>query len=66
MNVDTTNYQDTHGKAPRGEGTWMFDLGRNGAWTTIFTPFAMRFSDAKKWAIREAHALGADRLQVAP
>lgn len=65
MNVDTTYYRNTHGKAPRGEGHWAFEIGRDGSWTTLFTPVSMRFTDAKKWAIREARSLGADWIQVA-
>lgn len=65
MNVSTTNYTAAHGKAPRGSGRWSFDIGRGGAWTTVEAPGKMTLAEAKKWAIREARALGADRVQVA-
>jgi hypothetical protein len=64
MKVSTRNYQDDHGKAPAGIGTWAFDVCRNGSWTTIVAPAPMKLADAKKWAIREARAMNADFVQV--
>ena len=66
MNVDTTEYQFSHGKTPRGRGCWMFSAGRNGAWTEIRVPGARTYGEAKAYAIREARALGCDELAVCP
>jgi hypothetical protein len=66
MKVENTNYIATHGKAPKGKGRWLFDIGAKGAWTVFDPMVAMSLGEAKKLALREARALGADAVQVAP
>ena len=64
MKVDTTNYRETHGTAPKGTAMWSFSICRNGAWTTFTPGVEMKLADAKKLAISEAKLLGADFVQV--
>jgi len=58
MKIRTENYEDTHGKKPRGEGIWAFNFHRDHAFTTEFTPCSMKFSDAKRWAKQTAKQIG--------
>jgi len=62
--IDTTEYEFSHGKLPRGTGSWAFMFGRNGAWTTEFTPHQMTYTAACKWARQQAKALGCDQISV--
>ena len=55
-------YEFTHGHRPRGEGTWIFDLGRNGAWTQ--TSYYGSYGRAKQQAIIEARQLGCHTVRV--
>ena len=58
----TERYKFTHGHHPRGQGLWMFDLGRSGAWTT--TQYHGSYTEAKAQAMREARQLGCDTVCV--
>ncbi len=53
-------YIFSHGKAPRGEGLWMFDLDGE-----VFEFFGM-FSKARAGAITEARRRGAYLVKVLP
>ena len=55
-------YEWVHGHKPRGEGHWIFDLGRRGAWTT--TSHYGTFTEAKKQAMTVARQLGCDTVRV--
>jgi hypothetical protein len=66
MKVETNNYIAAHGKAPKGNARWMFDIERNGAWTTFDARYPMSLTEAKRLALREARSLGATFVQVAP
>lgn len=48
-------YEFANGKKPRGVGSWMFNLYRNGAYTTV-TKFGT-LTQAKKEAMKEARSL---------
>jgi len=67
MDISTTNYEFTHGRKPRGEGCWAFQFYKGGKDTLEFTPgpFGCSYSAAKKWAIKRAKEIGADRVAVA-
>jgi len=67
MTISTSNYENTHGKAPRGEGYWAFQFYRMGLGliVTEFAPGQMTYGAAKKWAAAYAKQLGADRVAVA-
>lgn len=64
MRVCTENYVATHGKAPKGFGLWFFSLGRNGSWTDVSTTAS--YTDAKKWAVKQARELGCTEVVVLP
>ena len=63
--VDTSEYVATHGKQPRGQGRWVFMIGRNGAWTE--QDYSLKtYTEAKKDAIQLAKSLGADMIILLP
>jgi hypothetical protein len=72
MDVFTQNFVNTHGKEPKGNGCWVFEvLGGTEVVTKCYVPGQMRFTDAKVWAkawVRNTqpnHGEGCD-LSVAP
>ena len=65
MKVDTTNYQETHGVAPRGIGEWRFYARRDGAWTDLEARGEQKYTDARRQAVAEASRLGCDLVVVA-
>lgn len=67
IRFDTTEYQASHGKTPRGDGQWAFYLHRCDEMTTVFTPFPMTYTAAKRFALSEARAVGGIvEIYVAP
>lgn len=50
ITVSTSKYKGAHGKEPKGNGMWAFEIGGE----EVFTDKAMNYSDAKKWAINQA------------
>lgn len=59
MKISTGNYEDTHGKKPKGDGTWVFTFRRGHAFTSETAPnWARKFADAKKWAKQTAKSIG--------
>jgi len=65
--VDTSEYVDTHGKQPRGQGRWVFMIGRDGAWTEQDYSHSLKtYTEAKKDAIQLAKSLGADTIILLP
>jgi len=64
MDIDRTQFEFSHGRLPRGEGSWAFMLGRNGAWTQFW--FNGKFGDALAAAKREARSVGATSIVVQP
>jgi hypothetical protein len=62
--LSVERYAFANGRRPRGTGMWMFDLGRNGAWTTFQTHGS--FSQAKADAMREARSLGCNTVELLP
>ena len=66
VRVDTTKYQFSHGKQPRGYGNWMFHiLTAKGVLPSASTG-PMSYSDAKCEAMAKAKAEGAIVVEVAP
>lgn len=67
MNVNTNEYELTHGKAPRGTGYWAFLFYRMGMGLIVieFAPGSQTYGAARKWAVAKAKELGADRVAVA-
>lgn len=58
IDFDTTQFEFSHGRAPKGYGSWAFGTTRNpdvmDSAKCWFTPGAMAYADAKKWAKAKA------------
>jgi hypothetical protein len=63
VSVDTVRYKRSHGKEPRGTGNWAFYFDRIGG-DPMFTPTAMSYVDAVKWAKEEAKKAGKSIVYV--
>ncbi len=63
VRVETNRYERSHGKKPRGYGRWAFYFDDKGG-EPIFTPKAMSYSDAVKWAKGEAKKAGKEYIYV--
>jgi hypothetical protein len=65
----TWDYRFSHGRMPRGEGTWAFCddnlTGRDYLQHAIFSP-PMAFSEAKKWAAEHPKLKDARVIAVLP
>ena len=59
---DTAEFEFSHGKTPRGIGMWAFDFGRG----PEFTPDCCSFTDAKRWAKKQAQARRVSAVAVCP
>lgn len=55
VNIDDSKYVRAHGKKPKGNGMWGFEIKDQ----EVFTPTSMSYADAQKWAKEEAKRLGA-------
>lgn len=64
IDIDRDQYEFSHGKAPRGDGLWLFTIHRNGACTDV--SYNGPFRDALAHAKREARAVGAHTIVVLP
>ena len=71
METSTARYEFTHGKLPRGRGTWGFEFKINGFWTEpVFVyPAAPHFrpltySEARTIAAKRALLVGATMMRV--
>jgi hypothetical protein len=58
MKFDTSEYEFTHGRKPKGEGNWGFWFHRVGAATLDFAPGSLSFTAAKAWAKQTAKDIG--------
>jgi hypothetical protein len=63
VSVRTDRYKRSHGKEPRGNGLWAFYFDDKEG-DPIFTPGAMNYSDAIKWAKEEAKKAGKSVIYV--
>ena len=55
MKADTTQYQFSHGKEPKGSGLWAFEVtgtDGDGAYTTETYFISGKYGDAKKEAVK--------------
>ena len=55
VSVDASKYVRAHGKQPKGNGMWGFEIKGQ----EVFTPNSMSYVDACKWAKAEAKRLNA-------
>jgi hypothetical protein len=63
VDVRTDRYKRSHGKEPRGNGMWAFYFDDKDG-DPMFTPKAMNYSDAIKWAKEEAKKAGKTTVYV--
>ena len=55
VTVDASKYVRAHGKQPKGNGMWGFEIKGQ----EVFTPRSMSYVDAQKWAKEEGKKLNA-------
>jgi len=55
VSIDASKYVRVHGKQPKGNGQWGFEIKGQ----EVFTPHSMSYADACKWAKEEAKRLNA-------
>jgi hypothetical protein len=60
IEFNTRSYVMSHGREPRGYGSWAFDLGGRGV---VFAP-ASTYTAAKKWAREVAALVSQGRARV--
>lgn len=65
MKISTSNYENTWGSKPRGEGFWAFQFYHKQHDVLVLAPGPSAYRDAKAWAIAHARTIGADRVAVA-
>jgi hypothetical protein len=65
ISVDTSRYERSHGKKPRGKGGWAFYLDDPKTSSPVFTPHSMQYSDAVNWAKEHAKEAGKKIVWVA-
>lgn len=63
VEVKTNRYERVHGRKPRGNGMWAFYFDPVGD-EPIFTPSAMNYTDAVKWASLKARNMGKKVIYV--
>lgn len=61
VRVETTQYQASHMKAPRGYGSWAFQIG-----STIFWAHQSTYTDARKKAVEAARIARVSFVEVLP
>lgn len=64
IRFDTRQFVLSHGREPRGRGSWAFDSDRRGN-DPVFSP-SMTYQDAKKWAANHPVLKEFDVLYVLP
>ena len=60
MRTNTEQYEATHGRKPKGKGTWIFELmgtDGNGAFLRETITSRGSLADAKKFAVKEFKSL---------
>ncbi len=60
MTVNTSEYEFSHGRKPRGFGLWVFQVGEEMVW------LRGAYTATKKQAIRNAKDKGVDSITVLP
>lgn len=65
IRIETMEYRKSHGREPRGTGSWAFAFGGPDA-EPWFTPGATTYTAAKKMAAAEARKRGATVAYALP
>lgn len=58
--VSTLKYKGVHGKYPKENDMWAFEIGRE----KVFTDKSINYSNAKKWAINQAKEKNVNVINV--
>jgi hypothetical protein len=68
ITVDTSTFERSHGKKPRGFGSWAFynKPDHGGEFDKLFWSHVTNYSEAKKAALAHAAKVGWNRLVVLP
>lgn len=67
ITFSTTAYEWTHGRAPKGRGSWAFGASRNATGDEIiWAPSLSTLTEAKKFAAKVAAERGISVLHVLP
>jgi hypothetical protein len=67
MEIRTAQYQFSHGSLPRGRGNWVFQFVIGiGRCQVLFAPAGLLYSEAKRWALKQADVLRAFDITVLP
>jgi hypothetical protein len=66
IDVDTSEFESSHGKKPRGRGDWAFGFTRRARMEDLFWVYNQPYGAAVKAAKAKARALGADTIYVQP
>lgn len=68
MNIEfgTKDYQYSHGHAPRGRGSWAFEIAGETWWAKdpVTGITSMTYGEAKKLAVAEAKKRGVQEVEV--
>lgn len=65
ITIDTTEYEFTHGKAPRGRGQWAFIReASHGEPSRVFFSPDMTYREACAWVRRQVRAEGFQDAEV--
>ena len=59
VSISTSSYEFSHGKKPKGCGTWAFLIGKEQFWFNN-----MMYSEAKKQAVKQAKELNIFSIKV--
>lgn len=65
MRVETSTYEFSHGRKPKGYGLWLFGLTFSGPSVQTFSHTG-NYGDAKKAAVKAASEQGANAVEVLP
>ena len=74
VEVKSSEFEFSHGRSPRGFGTWAFQFSNEGAsrsfppksaTSPVFTP-AMNFGEARRMAVQAARMFGFSVVWVCP
>lgn len=62
--VSTSRYEFSHGRSPRGQGSWGFFLGSSSLEDLFWANGT--YSEARRAAVAEANRRGVSSVEVAP
>lgn len=65
--INTSKYEFSHGRKPRGEGYWGFYFVDHKSDTTRveFAPGFIKYTEARRWAVERANATDSTVISVA-